>query len=78
MSRTIKIKEHILEIVSDAGEGAQKAGVAFAKASGRMGNHLWTVEIIPSEIQPPAHTTRSSSGIRIRFGEKPVTNAGTT
>ncbi|MDT8448453.1 MAG: 2-oxoacid:acceptor oxidoreductase subunit alpha [bacterium] len=76
MSKSPPIREHILEILSDAGEGAQKAGGIFAKASAKMGNYLWTVEIIPAEIQPPAHTTRGSSGIRIRFGADPVTNAG--
>jgi 2-oxoglutarate ferredoxin oxidoreductase subunit alpha len=70
------VKEHILEIVSDAGEGAQKAGTAFAKASARMGNGLWTEAIIPAEIQPPAHNERSSSGIRIRFGSSFISNGG--
>lgn len=70
------LKEHILEIVSDAGEGAQKAGTAFAKASARMGNGLWTEAIIPAEIQPPAHSLRSSSGIRIRFGSGFMSNGG--
>ncbi|MBW1905472.1 MAG: 2-oxoacid:acceptor oxidoreductase family protein, partial [Deltaproteobacteria bacterium] len=36
-----------------------------------------TVEIIPSEIQPPPHTTASASGNRIRLAERSrVTNAG--
>ncbi|MFH2204543.1 MAG: 2-oxoacid:acceptor oxidoreductase subunit alpha [Elusimicrobiota bacterium] len=75
--RKIRKEEHIVEIVSDAGEGAQKAAVAFAQTCARMGNGLWTVEIIPSEIQPPPHTTGSASGNRIRLSEKPlVTNAG--
>ncbi|MEE8424872.1 MAG: 2-oxoacid:acceptor oxidoreductase family protein, partial [Elusimicrobiota bacterium] len=75
--RKIRKSEHSVEIVSDAGEGAQKAAVAFAQVCARMGNGLWTVEIIPSEIQPPPHTTGSASGNRIRFAERrQVTNAG--
>lgn len=74
--KPVKLDQHIIEIVSDAGEGAQKAGTIFARASAKMGNGLWTVEIIPSEIQPPPHTVRSSSGIRIRFGDRLITNAG--
>ena len=74
--KTETVSQHILEIVSDAGEGAQKAGNIFAQTTAKMGNYLWTVEIIPSEIQPPPHTTRGSSGIRIRLGEDLVTNAG--
>ncbi len=71
------LSEHIVEIVSDSGEGAQKAGVSFAQISARMGNGLWTVEIIPSEIQPPPHTVGAASGNRIRLSEqKLVTNPG--
>lgn len=74
--RIIPLSEHIIEIVSDSGEGAQKAAVTFAEASAKMGNCLWTVEIIPAEIQPPPHTTGAASGNRIRLADKPVTNAG--
>ncbi|MGB5695043.1 MAG: 2-oxoacid:acceptor oxidoreductase subunit alpha [Polyangiales bacterium] len=69
--------EHTVEIVSDAGEGAQKAAIAFAQLCAKAGNGLWTVEIIPSEIRPPPHTTGSASGNRIRLAERSrVTNAG--
>lgn len=71
-----QLKEHILEIVSDSGEGAQKAGQSFGAISAKMGNGVWTVEIIPADIQPPPRTKESASGIRIRFGSKKVTNAG--
>ncbi len=75
--RRIRVPEHTVEIVSDAGEGAQKAAVAFAQICAKAGNGLWTVEIIPSEIRPPPHTTGSASGNRIRLAERPkVTNAG--
>jgi len=76
MSKIIQLKEHIVEIVSDAGEGAQKAGTTFAEVCARSGNGLWTVEIIPSEIQPPPHTTGSASGNRIRISEHALTNGG--
>ncbi|MEX0321148.1 MAG: 2-oxoacid:acceptor oxidoreductase subunit alpha [Puniceicoccaceae bacterium] len=72
----VRLPEHIVEIVSDAGEGAQKAAVSFAQVCAKAGNGLWTVEIIPSEIQPPPHTTGSASGNRIRMADKPVTNVG--
>ena len=74
--RQIKLPEHIIEIVSDSGEGAQKAAITFAEASAKMGNGLWTVEVIPSEIQPPPHTTGATSGNRIRLADRPVSNAG--
>ena len=74
--RIIQLKEHIIEIVSDSGEGAQKAAVTFAQACALMGGGLWTVEVIPSEIQPPPHTTGAASGNRIRLAQTSVTNAG--
>ncbi|NLB64561.1 MAG: 2-oxoacid:acceptor oxidoreductase subunit alpha [Fibrobacter sp.] len=75
-TKITELDEHIVEIVSDAGEGAQAAGNTFAEVCARSGNGLWTVEIIPSEIQPPPHTTGSASGNRIRVGNSPITNGG--
>ncbi|MBI2527151.1 MAG: 2-oxoacid:acceptor oxidoreductase subunit alpha [Candidatus Rokubacteria bacterium] len=75
--RTIlSVPEHTVEVVSDPGEGAQKCAQIFGRVSARMGNGVWTVEIIPAEIQPPARTPESASGNRIRIGTKPVTNWG--
>ena len=70
------IDEHIIEIVSDSGEGAQKCGQTFGAIGGKMGNGVWTVEIIPAEIQPPARTPAGGSGNRIRVGSKIMTNMG--
>lgn len=70
------VKEHIVEIVSDSGEGAQKAGQSLGMISAKMGNGVWTVEIIPAEIQPPSRSKAGASGIRIRIGSKKVTNMG--
>ena len=49
----IHVNEHVLEIVSDSGEGAQKCGQIFASVSAKMSYGIWTVEIIPAEIEPP-------------------------
>ncbi|HEU4994929.1 MAG TPA: 2-oxoacid:acceptor oxidoreductase subunit alpha [Gemmatimonadaceae bacterium] len=68
--------EHTVEIVCDPGEGAQKCGQIFGAVSARMGNGVWTVEIIPAEIQPPPRIPEGASGIRIRVGSGPVTNWG--
>lgn len=76
MTKIVQLQEHIVEIVSDAGEGAQKAGTTFAEVCARSGNGLWTVEIIPSEIQPPPHTAGSASGNRIRLANRALTNGG--
>lgn len=75
-SKRKTLRSHIVEIVSDSGEGAQKAGQSFGAISAKMGNGVWTVEIIPADIQPPARTKESASGIRIRLGSKAITNAG--
>ena len=71
-----RVDERIIEIVSDSGEGAQKAGQSFATVCGKMGNGVWTVEIIPAEIQPPARSQTGASGIRVRFGAHHITNMG--
>lgn len=70
------IREHIVEIVSDSGEGAQKAGQTFGTVCAKMNNGAWTVEIIPAEIKPPARSKAGASGIRIRFGSDKITNMG--
>jgi len=72
----VTLSEHIVEIISDSGEGAQRCGQSLAGIAARMGNGIWTVEIIPAEIQPPARSVAGASGIRIRVGAGPVTNGG--
>lgn len=68
--------QYIVEIVSDSGEGAQTAGQMFGTICAKTGNGVWTVEIIPAEIEPPARSTAGASGNRIRFGTESVTNMG--
>jgi 2-oxoglutarate ferredoxin oxidoreductase subunit alpha len=70
------VREQIVEIVSDSGEGAQKAGQTFGTVCAKMKNGVWTVEIIPAEIKPPARSRAGASGIRIRFGSHEITNMG--
>jgi 2-oxoglutarate/2-oxoacid ferredoxin oxidoreductase subunit alpha len=70
------VSEHVIEIISDSGEGAQTCGQMFADLCAKNGNGIWTVEIIPAEIQPPSRSRAGASGYRIRLGSKPVTNAG--
>ena len=75
-SKVRRVDEYIVEILSDSGEGAQKAGQVFSALSAKMGNGVWTVEIIPAEIQPPARSRQGASGIRVRIGSRYVTNMG--
>ena len=72
----VPIAEHIVEVISDSGEGAQRCGQSLAAIAARMGNGIWTTEIIPAEIQPPARSVAGASGIRIRIGSERVTNGG--
>ncbi|MBI2962147.1 MAG: 2-oxoacid:acceptor oxidoreductase subunit alpha [Deltaproteobacteria bacterium] len=67
---------HTLEVVSDSGEGAQRCAQIFGTVSAKMGNGIWTVEIIPAEIQPPPRHPTSASGNRVRIGTGAVTNWG--
>jgi 2-oxoglutarate/2-oxoacid ferredoxin oxidoreductase subunit alpha len=70
------LAEHIVEIMSDSGEGAQRCAQSLAGIAARMGNGIWTVEIIPAEIQPPARSVEGASGNRVRIGSRRVSNGG--
>jgi len=72
----VTLSEHIVEIISDSGEGAQRCGQTFGAIASQMGNGVWTVEIIPAEIRPPARSVAGGSGNRIRLGSTRVTNGG--
>ena len=74
--KVVTLKEHIVEVISDSGEGAQRCGQSFAAIAARMGNGIWTVEIIPAEIQPPARSIAGASGNRIRVASSQVSNGG--
>lgn len=73
---TYTVADQSVEIVSDSGEGAQKCGQIFGSVSAKMGNGVWTVEIIPAEVEPPPRNPAGASGIRIRLGSREVTNWG--
>ena len=72
----IRLEEHIVEIISDSGEGAQKCGQSLGTIAAQMGNGVWTTEIIPAEIRPPARSVAGASGNRIRIGAGPISNGG--
>jgi 2-oxoglutarate/2-oxoacid ferredoxin oxidoreductase subunit alpha len=72
----VERSEAIIEIVSDSGEGAQRCGQSLGAIAAKMGNGVWTVEIIPAEIQPPARSIAGASGNRVRIGSCPVSNGG--
>ncbi|MDX2312765.1 MAG: 2-oxoacid:acceptor oxidoreductase family protein, partial [Gammaproteobacteria bacterium] len=72
----VELREHIIEIISDSGEGAQKCGQSFASIAAKTGNGIWTVEIIPAEIEPPPRSIAGASGNRIRIGSHRITNGG--
>ncbi len=81
----VTLSEHIVEIISDSGEGAQRCGQTFGAIASQMGNGVWTVEIIPAEIRPPARSVAGGSGniknyLRIRdsdIGDADETGIGT-
>src|SRR5271167_3700139 len=70
------LTQHVVEVISDSGEGAQRCGQALGAIAARMGNGVWTLEIIPAEIRPPARSVAGASGNRIRLGSHKVTNGG--
>ena len=74
--RILHTPQSTVEVVSDSGEGAQKCGQIFGTVCAKMGNGVWTVEIIPAEIEPPARIPAGASGNRIRIGTGHVSNWG--
>jgi 2-oxoglutarate ferredoxin oxidoreductase subunit alpha len=70
------LAEHVVEVISDSGEGAQRCGQSLGAIAAKSGNGVWTVEIIPAEIQPPARSIAGASGNRVRLGSRAVTNGG--
>jgi hypothetical protein len=72
----ITLTQHVVEVISDSGEGAQRCGQSLGAIAARLGNGVWTVEIIPAEIRPPARSVAGASGNRIRLGARRVTNGG--
>jgi 2-oxoglutarate ferredoxin oxidoreductase subunit alpha len=74
--KTTTLREHIVEIISDSGEGAQRCGQSLGAIAARMGNGIWTTEIIPAEIRPPARSVAGASGNRIRIGAGRISNGG--
>jgi len=75
-TKITEVSEHTVEIITNSGEGAQKCAQIFGQTCAKMGNGVWTVEIIPAEIEPPHHTVTSTSGNIIRFGKEKITNWG--
>ncbi len=74
--QAVEIKEAIVEVISDSGEGAQRCGQSLGAIAAKSGNGIWTVEIIPAEIQPPARSVAGASGNRVRIGAGRITNGG--
>ena len=75
-SSVTTLTQHVIEVISDSGEGAQRCGQSLGALAARMGLGVWTVEIIPAEIRPPARSVAGGSGNRIRLGTSRVTNGG--
>ena len=70
------LKDSVIEVISDSGEGAQRCGQSLGAIAAKMGNGVWTEEIIPAEIRPPARSVAGASGNRIRLGSHRITNGG--
>ena len=60
---SVALAEHIVEIISDSAKGAQRCGQAPGAIAARMGNGIWTVEIIPAEISRPRAASQAQAAI---------------
>ncbi len=65
-----------LELLMDAGFGAQKAGDILIKAFAAMGKNVFIEPMIPAEISPPPRTRPALSGVIIRIAEMEINDVG--
>ncbi len=65
-----------LELLMDAGNGAQKAGDILIKSFAKSGRYVFIEPIIPAEISPPKRNEYSMSGVVIRVSGNELTNVG--
>lgn len=70
------IPEHIVEIVSSNGDGAETCGAWFADVCVRNGYGLWRAEIAPADMGDRGDAGVGTSGYRVRMGTRRVTNPG--
>ena len=69
--------QHVVEIISDSGEGAQRCGQALGAIAARMGLGVWTVEIIPGrDPAAGAQRRRRAAATASASGRSRVTNGG--
>jgi len=68
------LKEHIVEVISDSGEGAQRCGQSLGAIAAKMGNGVWTVEIIPprSARRPAASLARAATASASALARSPT------
>ena len=57
---TAVAREHIVEVISDSGEGAQRCGQSLGAIAARMGNGIWT----PRSSRPRSSRRRAASPAR--------------
>ena len=67
---------HRMELLMDAGFGAQKAGDILIRAFAHSGRYVFIEPMIPAEISPPARSKPALSGTIIRVGDTDLTNIG--
>lgn len=72
----VTLTEHIVEVISDPGEGARRCGQLLAAVAASAGNGIWMSEIIPADVELIPRSVGGATGVRVRIGAARVTNGG--
>lgn len=70
------LKQVVIRLAGDSGDGMQLAGLKFTTASVMFGNDVSTLPDFPGEIRAPAGTLAGVSGFQIHFSSRQIFTPG--
>ncbi|MFX0182067.1 MAG: 2-oxoacid:acceptor oxidoreductase subunit alpha [Candidatus Hodarchaeota archaeon] len=70
------LKQVVIRLAGDSGDGMQLAGLKFTSASVMFGNDVSTLPDYPGEIRAPAGTLAGVSGFQIHFSSTKIFTPG--
>ena len=70
------LRQVVIRLAGDSGDGMQLAGLKFTSASVMFGNDVSTLPDYPGEIRAPAGTLAGVSGFQIHFSSTKIFMSG--
>ena len=74
--RFVQVRNAVVRLAGDSGDGMQLVGSQFADISSLVGNIICTRPDYPSEIRAPTGTLAGVSGFQLNFGDDTITTPG--